>query len=54
MNKIIKCQDCGKEFVLNESEQEFYKNKNFPEPKRCKTCRKTRKIKREGVKINGK
>ena len=46
MNKTIKCQDCGKEFVFIEAEQNFYKTKNFPEPKRCKSCRQKRKERR--------
>ena len=43
MNKIIKCQDCGEEFVFTENEQRFYEEKGFPEPKRCKFCRQKRK-----------
>lgn len=42
----IICQNCGKEFVFNEAEQEFYKIKGFPEPKRCKPCRDARKARR--------
>ena len=43
MEKVIKCIDCGKEIVLSEGEQEFYKEKKFPYPKRCKECREKRK-----------
>lgn len=53
MNKIIKCQDCGQEFIFNESEQEFYKNLGFPEPKRCKFCREKRKNRRKEIQKNG-
>lgn len=45
MDKVIVCQDCGKEFSFSENEQEFYKNLGFPEPKRCKFCRTARKNK---------
>ena len=47
MNKIIKCQDCGEEFILNEGEQEFYNKKGLVEPKRCKSCREKRKNNRK-------
>ncbi len=43
MDKTIICKDCGTPFVLTESEQAFYKDKGFPEPKRCKSCREARK-----------
>lgn len=44
MNDIeIKCVDCQSEFVFTESEQEFYKDKGFENPKRCKKCRIAKK-----------
>ena len=49
--KTIVCQDCGKEFEFTVREQEFYKEKGFSEPKRCKDCREKRKQERE-IKIN--
>lgn len=39
----IKCQDCGREFTFTVSEQRFYAEKNFTQPKRCKACRDARK-----------
>ena len=45
MDKTIKCQDCGKEFVFTEREQEFCIEKGFEPPKRCKACRDARKNK---------
>lgn len=33
------CKQCGKEFVLSESEISFYKSKGLALPKRCKACR---------------
>lgn len=43
-DKTLVCQDCGKEFVFTEGEQEFYKEKGFEnEPKRCPDCRRARK-----------
>lgn len=49
MNKVIKCQDCGEEFIFNEGEQEFYNKKGLTEPKRCKSCREKRKNNRREV-----
>lgn len=37
------CKDCGKEFVITVSEQEFYASKELALPKRCADCRKVRK-----------
>ena len=34
-----RCVQCGKEFVLTDSEISFYKSKNLSLPKRCKDCR---------------
>ena len=44
--KKIVCQDCGKEFEFTVREQEFYQEKGFSEPKRCKECREKRKQER--------
>ena len=38
----ITCRQCGKEFVFTEAEQEFYKQKGFALPHRCKECRPKR------------
>lgn len=43
----IKCKDCGKEFVFTEGEQEFYREKEFANPVRCKECRMALKLKKE-------
>ena len=42
-DRTISCQDCGKEFVFTEEEQNYYAEKGFQEPKRCKSCRMARK-----------
>lgn len=48
-DKNLVCKDCGREFVFNESEQAFYKEKGFEnEPQRCPNCRKERKQQRSG------
>lgn len=37
------CKDCGKEYTITISEQNFYEGKGLALPKRCETCRKARK-----------
>lgn len=37
------CKDCGKEFVFSAREQEFYEEKGFTNPVRCKECRDAKK-----------
>lgn len=34
-----KCVQCGKEFVITDSEMQFFDKKNLNYPKRCKECR---------------
>lgn len=35
----IQCKDCGRDFTWTASEQEFYQQKGFNAPVRCKDCR---------------
>lgn len=37
------CRDCGNEFVITASEQNFYESRELALPKRCESCRKARK-----------
>lgn len=37
------CKDCGNEFTITVSEQNFYESKELALPKRCESCRKARK-----------
>lgn len=42
-DKVLKCVECGGEFVFTAGEQLFYADKGFKnEPKRCKTCKSKR------------
>lgn len=42
-DKVLKCVDCGSEFVFTAGEQLFYADKGFKnEPKRCKACKTKR------------
>ncbi|NCB91580.1 MAG: hypothetical protein EOM40_03260 [Clostridia bacterium] len=38
-----KCIQCGKEFILTDSEIKFYESKHLNLPKRCKACREENK-----------
>ena len=39
-DRILKCSDCGTEFIFTAGEQQFFHDKNFQnEPKRCKACK---------------
>ena len=39
-DKVLKCIDCGSEFVFTAGEQLFFHDKQFKnEPKRCKACK---------------
>lgn len=53
-DKTITCKDCGSEFIFNENEQAFYKEKGFEnEPQRCPDCRAARKQQRGNRNYNG-
>ncbi len=42
-DKVLKCVECGTEFVFTAGEQMFYADKGFKnEPKRCKNCKAKR------------
>ncbi|HEV2499772.1 MAG TPA: zinc-ribbon domain containing protein [Terriglobia bacterium] len=42
-DKVLKCAECGGEFVFTSGEQLFYAEKGFKnEPKRCKSCKTKR------------
>ena len=36
---LIKCKECGAEFTFTVNEQNYFEQKNFTAPKRCKNCR---------------
>jgi CxxC-x17-CxxC domain-containing protein len=42
-DKLLKCVDCGTEFLFTAGEQLFFHDKQFKnEPKRCKACKAKR------------
>jgi len=53
-DKVLICKDCNTEFVFNESEQAFYKEKGFEnEPQRCPECRRAKKQQRNNYNGGG-
>jgi hypothetical protein len=38
-DRSLTCLTCGLDFLFVSKEQEFYKQRGFPEPRRCKPCR---------------
>lgn len=43
-DKVIKCRDCGQDFIFSAGEQEFFSEKGFQnEPTRCRDCRSQRR-----------
>ncbi len=47
-DKSLTCADCNAEFVFAASEQDFYAQRQFSEPRRCPSCRAMRKLSRGG------
>ena len=45
-DKTLTCADCGQEFVFTASEQDFYAQRGFTEPRCCASCRASRKAAR--------
>jgi CxxC-x17-CxxC domain-containing protein len=52
-DKVLKCVDCGSEFVFTAGEQLFFRDKHFQNvPKRCRDC-KTRRVTGFGAQAAG-
>ena len=48
-DRILTCQDCGQPFTFSADDQSFHAAKGFTnEPKRCDSCRETRRSERDG------
>lgn len=47
-DKTLTCAECGEEFTFSDDEQQFFNERGFQEPKRCKPCREKRKRERRG------
>lgn len=50
VDRVLKCVDCGNEFVFTAGEQLFFHDKQFKnDPKRCKGCKAKRSRSSGGV-----
>jgi CxxC-x17-CxxC domain-containing protein len=47
-DRALTCADCSGEFIFTASEQEFFAERQFSEPRRCPSCRAVRKLSRGG------
>lgn len=45
-DKVLTCADCSQQFTFTASEQQFYADRQFSEPRRCASCRAIRKASR--------
>lgn len=45
-DKTLTCADCGTDFAFTASDQQFYADRQFSEPRRCPSCRALRKAAR--------
>ncbi len=46
VDKTLTCADCSQAFTFTASEQDFFAERGFTEPRRCPTCRANRKASR--------
>jgi CxxC-x17-CxxC domain-containing protein len=54
VDRTLTCVDCGAEFVHSAEDQEYYTQKGFvSDPKRCPSCRATRRTMRESGEASG-
>ena len=42
-DEVIQCKDCGEYFILSKSHREYYLGKGLSVPKRCSSCRLSRR-----------
>ncbi len=53
-DKTLTCQDCGQPFTFSADDQSFHEMKGFTnEPKRCPSCRESRRGERFGGSSQG-
>ena len=45
-DKTLSCVDCRQDFIFTATEQQFYADRQFSEPRRCASCRASRKAAR--------
>ncbi|MBP3793173.1 MAG: zinc-ribbon domain containing protein [Ruminococcus sp.] len=52
MNDLeLKCVECNRPFIITAAEQEWFNSRGFDQPRRCKDCRKKRKMLRKNEQV---
>jgi hypothetical protein len=49
MDDEVKCAGCGDTFLFTERDKEFYAEREWTPPKRCRTCRAKKKEERKAA-----
>lgn len=44
----LQCSDCGQSFTFTSEDQEFFRDRGYSAPKRCKPCRQAKKNEQSG------
>jgi CxxC-x17-CxxC domain-containing protein len=44
----LMCSDCGQSFTFTGEDQEFFRERGYSAPKRCKSCRQAKKSEQPG------
>lgn len=52
-DKTLTCVDCRQGFAFTASEQQFFADRQFSEPRRCPSCRASRKAARSSYEGGG-
>ena len=53
-DRTLTCQDCGQSFTFSADDQAYHAEKGYTnEPKRCPSCRQTRRNQRYGDGVGG-
>ena len=51
--KVLKCRECGRDFLFTPEEQDFYAHRGYGRPRRCKDCRRAARLKKSGRVYSG-
>ena len=51
--KILRCRECGRDFLFTPEEQDFYTKHGYGSPRRCKDCRRAARLKKAGRVYSG-
>jgi hypothetical protein len=52
-DEMIRCKDCGEEFVLSANERRWFEGRGLQLPKRCVPCRQDKRERNERMEREG-